>query len=129
MPELESENKKVRDILEKCEFEVIEKSKKDFNELNTTNLNKILEKNFSTYLLEVQISTQCIQCLLEHYKLYRDETNSRQFNMGLLNITNFMRLDLAAINALMIFPNKVVKLFDSANNASTLVDYLDKCAT
>ena len=53
MPELESENKKVRDILEKCEFEVIEKNKKDFSELNTTNLNKILEKNFNTYLLEV----------------------------------------------------------------------------
>ncbi|CAD8043757.1 unnamed protein product [Paramecium primaurelia] len=129
MPELESENRKVRDILEQCEFEVIEKSKKDFSEIQLSNLNKVLRSNFNTYRIEEQICTQCIQCLLEHTRLYKDDTNCQKFNIGLFNLNKFMRLDLAAINALMIFPKQGIKQFDSGNNASTLVDYLDRCIT
>lgn len=69
----------------------------------------------------------CLQCLLEHYKLYKDNTN--KFSLGVININKFMKLDLAAINALMIFPKSGVKQFESNGTANTLIEYLDRCNT
>lgn len=40
-----------------------------------------------------------------------------------------MKLDLAAINALMIFPKPGVKQFESNGTANTLIEYLDRCNT
>lgn len=40
-----------------------------------------------------------------------------------------MKLDLAAINALMIFPKSGVKQFESNGTANTLIEYLDRCNT
>lgn len=42
IPELESEAKKVRDIFEQCELEVIEKHKREFTNINENSINKIL---------------------------------------------------------------------------------------
>lgn len=49
-------------------------------------------------------------------------------------LNNFMKLDLAAINALLIFPKeKDIQrrnlMGGQENNFSTLVDLLDKCKT
>lgn len=67
-------------------------------------------------------------------QLTKDPSNESQFTLQLLNLSKHMKLDLAAINALLIFP-KQQDLYrknlmgGQENNFSTLIDLLDKCKT
>ena len=50
-------------------------------------------------------------CLINHNELLQEKTNHGKFRLESYTLTNFMKLDLAAINALSIFPSKTFLIF------------------
>ncbi|KAM3146905.1 hypothetical protein pb186bvf_001059 [Paramecium bursaria] len=127
-PDIETERMKVKDILDQItSADVTEKQARDFNQYNEGIINIVLDKPIGEYIYEGEIAVQCIQCIIEHFRLHQDKSNSQKFSLNNLNIRNFMQLDLAAITALMIFSMQGKKSTDS--NVDSIFALLDKCNT
>lgn len=47
-----------------------------------------------------------LSCIMIELQLSKDSTNERQFELESMVLDKFMRIDLAAINALLIFPKQ-----------------------
>lgn len=61
----------------------------------------------------------------------KEEKYHNQFTLGTLAMKNFMKLDLAAIYALSIFPKNMddLKKADNQNSSSSLFELLNSCKT
>ncbi|EAR92979.2 DNA mismatch repair MutS family DNA-binding domain protein, putative (macronuclear) [Tetrahymena thermophila SB210] len=136
-PDLTTEKEKVNDIVQQCDINVKEKDKKSFLEKGyEDDLNKLLKKPLAQYIQESQLThaLSSLACIVGDLQLSKEPTNQNQFTVETLILNNFMKLDLAAINALLIFPKeKDIQrrnlMGGQENNFSTLVDLLDKCKT
>ena len=75
-------------------------------------LNMLLEKNINQYIKETQFTKalSSLMCLVNANNLVQEKTNHGKFKLASYTLTNFMKLDLAAINALSIFPSTRILL-------------------
>lgn len=68
----------------------------------------------------------CLQVIVKYLNLCEDERNYNQFHVNDLDMKKFVRLDNAAINALLVFP----KLDDSQSNKyDSIFGVLNVCVT
>lgn len=93
-----------------CDIAHEEKFKEDFPVKNLEqDLNILLEKNINHYVKESPYTKalSALMCLVSHNDLIQEKTNHGKLRLESYTLTNFMKLDLAAINALSIFPSIV----------------------
>ena len=132
-PQLQSEKEKLEDIISMCEIQVIEKSKKDYLDKNfEQDIDKLIEKPLKKYLKENTLSKSLnsLGNIISHCQLLKDPSNQKQFKLDVYSLTQFMKLDYAALNALSIFPkNYDLTNISKEGESGTLVDLLDKCKT
>ena len=130
-PSLSSEKSKIKDILNISDVETIEKLKKDFPEKGFgRDFDLILCNPLKQYVNETNMTyaMSSLACAITHLKLSDEPTNHKQFKLETHRLNNYMKLDLAAINALSIFPKNFEEK-KGMSEAGTLVDLLDKCKT
>jgi DNA mismatch repair protein MSH2 len=131
-PPLSTEKEKVNDIISLCDIQFEEKFKEDFPVKNLeTDLNMLLDKNINQYVKETQLTKalSSLMCLVNSHKLLQEKTNHGKFKLESYTLSNFMKLDLAAINALSIFPKASGISNYNQDENSTLLGLLDKCKT
>ena len=122
---------KMMDIISLADIEYEEKPKESFTTKNLeSDLNILLKKPLSNYLKEAQLTKalSSVMCLIISNQLLTDKSNIKQFSLESYSLQNFMKLDLAAINALSIFP-KTMGMNITTNDNGTLLGLLDKCKT
>ena len=129
-PVLSSEKAKIKDLLNLSDVETKEKTAKEFPQKGyEKELDLLLDTPLKQYVNETNMlyAMSSLACMISHLKLSNEPTNHKQFRLETYRLSNYMKLDLAAINALSIFP----KNFEDkkGNEAGTLVDLLDKCKT
>ncbi|EGR30181.1 hypothetical protein IMG5_138850, partial [Ichthyophthirius multifiliis] len=137
-PDLQTEKEKIQDIIGQCDIQSIqEREKKYFLEKNyTEDINKLLKKSLQQHIQESTLTSalQCLNCAVLDQQLSKDQSNFKQFTLEKFVLNKFMKLDLAAINALLIFPKQQDQYRKSLMGGAeqsfqTLVDLLDKCKT
>jgi DNA mismatch repair protein MSH2 len=131
-PQLTTEKDKIKDILNVSDVKVIEKVKKDFPDKGFENdIDKLLKKPLMQMLQETQSlrALSSLSCINTHLNLSNETSNFKQFNLENFVLSNFMKLDLAAMNALCIFPKNLESKPANENDYGTLIDLLDQCKT
>lgn len=71
-------------------------------------------------------------CIMYTFELLKHPENEEEFALEVYSLNTFMKLDLAAFNALSIFPKNLDDVKHSAENqqqANTLIQLLDRCRT
>lgn len=130
-PTLASEKAKIKDILNVSDIDTKEKVKKDFPDKNfEKEFDMLLENPLRQYVNETNmtLAISSLALIIVHLKLTSEVTNHQQFRMETYRLNNYMKLDLAAMNALSIFP-KTLDDKKTINEAGTLIELLDKCKT
>jgi DNA mismatch repair ATPase MutS len=56
--------------------------------------------------LELKSAMSSLGALIKHLELLADETNTGSWKLQRMDLSGFMRLDSAAVEALRLFPNK-----------------------
>lgn len=93
-------------------------------------MDNLLVRPYKHFVQESECANGCVQVLVNHLGMAKDKSNFGKLSLEFMGFAKFLKLDLAAINALMIFPKAgIQQLFASKNQAMTLVDYLDRCKT
>ena len=77
---------------------------------------QVIKSTLST-ILEKKYGTQALQAVINKLDLLLEDGSAGNYNLKLGNLNQFMKLDLAAIGALNIFPPKYLS---SANTNSNL---------
>ena len=129
-PALSTEKAKIRDILNVSDVDAKEKTKNDFKDKGfEKDIELLLNRPLKQFLNETTMNTamSSLACAIAHLKLSDEPSNHQQFKLESYRLTNYMKLDLAAINALSIFPKNFEE--KKGSEAGTLVDLLDKCKT
>lgn len=129
---MSTEKEKISDIISLCEISCDEKGKDHFQAKSIEkDLNILLEKNLNHYIKESQCSKALasLACIIDHNDLTKDKSNHKKFKLESYTLTHFMKLDLAAINALSIFPKASGISNYAQDENATLLGLLDKCKT
>lgn len=96
---------KVQDLLQMCEVEHIIGNKKDFDVKNITNtLGNVLKDNINYKIeeSEMELALGCLEAGIEYLNL--KSSNQKQFNLKKYTLGQYLRLDVAALKALNVFP-------------------------
>lgn len=134
LPQLNNEREKLIDIISLSEIEY-EQISEDLTKGNRyknveSDVNELLDRPLTHYWKASQ-HTQALQALgylMAKHKLSEDTSNHKRFKIDTHTLAQYMKLDLAAINALSIFPKSNLAA-RATGDASTLYGLLDKCKT
>eukprot|EP00743_Colponemidia_sp_Colp-15_P004157 GILK01004486.1.p1 GENE.GILK01004486.1~~GILK01004486.1.p1 ORF type:complete len:812 (-),score=171.25 GILK01004486.1:123-2225(-) len=90
-------------------------------------LSRLMKESIQQHhdLLSQQVALAAAAALISHCDLLADETNFGQFQLVVHNLTQFMRLDAAAVKALSLLPSSG----DRNRSSSSLYGLLNKCKT
>jgi DNA mismatch repair protein MSH2 len=133
LPTLTTEREKLIDIITLSDVEYEEKSTENFPTKSIENdISLLMKSPLHTYIKEARLTKalSSLMCIILHNKILQEKTNIKQFTMESYTLTKFMKLDLAAINALSIFPKTSAyqtSMWQEDN--STLTGLLNKCKT
>ncbi|KAI8343938.1 muts domain V-domain-containing protein [Chlamydoabsidia padenii] len=123
------ENIKIRGVLDKCGVVISDCKKSDFTTKNIEqDLNRLLEGEISVAALpefELKQAMESSNCLIKYLSLLSDETNFKHFKLVHHDLTQYMRLDAAALGALNLMPSAQ----DGSNKAMSLYGLLNECKT
>ncbi|CAH3191846.1 unnamed protein product, partial [Porites evermanni] len=75
--------------------------------------------------MDLTHATAALASLIKYLEFLADETNFGQFHLSTFDLTQFMKLDAAAVRALNLLPNPL----DGGNKSMCLVGLLNKCKT
>lgn len=96
---------KVQDILSMCEVEYVMGNKKDFsaNQIQHT-LNQLLKESFNYKLeeSEMDLALAALSASIEYMHLKTGK--QKQFTLKKYTLSQYLRLDVAALKALNVFP-------------------------
>lgn len=127
-------NEKVKDLMSMCQVEFFEtkdtqNGAKDFEknpEVVMNNIRSLVKKDvlFMTGESEMHLALGCLNACVNQLKLMSQGV--KDFDIEIYTLSQYLRLDVAAINALNVFPqnNEVV-----AGSAGSLFGLLNNCKT
>jgi len=120
------ECKAISDVLKRCSIVLTEVPQRDFNSKDVEqDLTRLLGK--ITHILpqlELKSAMEALGCVIKYLEIMADETNFGQFKLKQLDLSQYMHLDSAAIEALKIVASK-----RDVNKQMNLYSLLNKCRT
>ncbi|KAJ8331868.1 MSH2 protein [Batrachochytrium dendrobatidis] len=120
--------KKIKAIVLRCDAIITERRKSEFNIQNIQqDLSRLLESDiFVSALPEMELTTamRCIAALIHYLDLLADESNFGKYTIEQHDLSQYMRLDAAAVKALNLVPNG-----QSGPKSASIFGLLDQCKT
>jgi DNA mismatch repair protein MSH2 len=125
----DADSRKLREVLQKYELVVTEMKKTEFDTSNIEqDLKRLLgEKRFNSIkmtLIDEKFAMSATACLLHGLQLLSDSSNFGTYKLFRYDLSQYMRLDNAAVHALNILPNP-----RDPNQSHNLYGLLNRCRT
>lgn len=121
---------RLREVIQRSGVLITERKKGDFSTNDIVqDLNRLLKLNSgnSATLAEVDLNQAmaCVAVIIKYLELLSDDTNFGHFHLSTIDLSQFMKLDAAAVCALNILPTSA----DGANKSTCLLGLLNRCKT
>lgn len=118
---------KIQDILQMCEVDFAAGNKKDFssNQINHT-LNSLLKESFNYKLeeSEMELALAALSAAIDYMNLKSGK--QKQFTLKKYTLSQYLRLDVAALKALNVFPQNSDGV---SGQAGSIFGMLNQCRT
>ena len=135
IPRDESYKTRILDIFSQCEVEFTVAKKSDFNSKEVeVMLNSLLKNSFSFYEEESSqvLALGALSCAINFTKINENSANHNKFDLLQYSMNNYVRLDIAAMTALNLFPQnlnsagmangtEITSIFEIINKAKTSI--------
>ena len=118
---------KVQDILQMCEVDFIVGNKKDFTVFQIQHtLNTLLKESFNYKIeeSEMELALGGLHAAIEHLNMASGK--QKQFSLKKYTLSQYLRLDVAALKALNVFPQNYEGV---SGQAGSLFGLLNSCKT
>jgi len=123
---------KLNMVLQRSNILITDRKKVDYNCKDIVqDLNRLLKKDKSNLnsasISEVDLThaMSCLSSLIRYLELLGDESSFNQFSLKTFDLSQYMRLDAAAVKALNITPS----LMEGGNKSMSLYGLLNVCKT
>jgi len=122
---------KMQEVIQRSNILITERKKAEFSNKDVVqDLNRLLKLGTagnSATLAEMDLTqaTSALAALIKYLEFLADESNFGQFHLSTFDLTQFMKLDAAAVRALNLLPNPL----DGGNKSMCLIGLLNKCKT
>ncbi|KAI7906331.1 muts domain V-domain-containing protein [Cokeromyces recurvatus] len=120
---------KIKSLLDRCNVVTTERKKSDFDPKNINqDLNRLLGDEVSVKALpefELKDAMSSCACVLKYLQLLENENNFGKYTLRHHDLSQYMRLDGPALQALNLLPTAQ----DGPNKSTSLYGLLNKCNT
>ncbi|KAI9470644.1 MAG: muts domain V-domain-containing protein [Benjaminiella poitrasii] len=120
---------KIKELLNRCNVIATERKKSDFDSKNITqDLNRLLGDDVSVKTLpeyELKDAMSSCACVIKYLQLMENENNFGKFTLRHHDLSQYMRLDGPALQALNLLPTAQ----DGPTKSTSLYGLLNKCNT
>ena len=114
---------KVQDLLQMCEADHLVGNKQDFSSKNITHtLSSVLKDNINYKIeeSEMELALGCLEAGISHLNIRAG--NQKQFSLKKYTLGQYLRLDVAALKALNVFPQNYDVVSGSAGSIYGLLN-------
>ncbi|CAI2387303.1 unnamed protein product [Moneuplotes crassus] len=136
MPNDKVFKQRIEDIIQLCEVHFVVGNRKDFNEAELEQMLETLAKDKGSLLFIEESSLKCAlpacKAAIEFCNLLSARSNHQQFDIMKYTLENYLRLDIAAMKALNLFPMDGAEIkgnIDRRNDSLSIFNLLNKTKT
>eukprot|EP00794_Sanderia_malayensis_P000362 gene362-995_t len=121
---------KVKQVLERSNVLITERKRADYSAKDIVqDLSRLLKSQSGSCSalpeLDLSQAMSCVTSIVNYLELLSDESNFHQFAISTFDLSQFMKLDAAAVRALNLFPTAA----DGGNKSKCLFGLLNSCKT